>query len=259
MNNTNRFLHLACRIHVRYELLRSQLVDLGLHKKLFETYSRQKHFFPDRNTSEFWDDKFEVEYVPHPMADARESIIASQVKGNLNILNIGVGRGNLEQKLWAKFNEQLKYYGTDITPKTINNLKKRFPKWNFLIGKPTELPFSSFFFDQVMLLEVLEHIKPSQTFKLLGEVSRVCKKNAKFILSVPVNEGLVEMLPDNPNSHMRLYTEQLVSFELTTSGFTIDKVSRLSAFQSSFSIKSLINDMFHFRKPNNLIFFCHKR
>lgn len=259
MNNTNRFLHLACRIHVQYELLRSQLADLGLQRKLLESYTRQRHFFPDRNTSEFWDDKFEVEYAVHPMADARERIIASRVEGNLNILNIGVGRGNLEQKLWGKFNEKLKYYGTDITPKTINNLKKCFPKWNFLIGKPTELPFSSSFFDQAMLLEVLEHIKPNETFKMLKEVNRVCKPNARFILSVPVNEGLVEMLPDNPNSHMRLYTEQLVSFELLSSGFVIDSVSRLSAFQSNFSLRSLINDIFHFRKPNNLIFFCHKR
>ena len=258
MQNTSQFLHLACNIHVAYESLRARLADHGLFDRLAMTYKSQRHFFPDRNSAEFWDDIFESGYVHHPMAESRENIIVNLIDSKKNILNIGVGRGFLEQRLFKLCGNNVDYCGTDITPVTINKLRKSFPRHKFILCDPWRLPFDDSSRSQVMLLEVLEHIKPKDTFKLLSEINRITMRNGIFILSVPINEGLIEMLPSNPNSHMRLYTEQIVKYELRTSGFSIEKIIRLSAFNKFFRIKSFVNNIFHLRVPNNLILVCRK-
>lgn len=259
MNNTYQFLHLACKIHASYETMRSSLLDASEYAKLINTYHTQRYYFPDSNTPAFWDAKFSEAYSNHPMAEFRERLVVNNTISSKNLLNIGVGRGNLESILFNKFGPKLAYCGTDITPKSVHRLQNKFPTWKFLLSKPFSLPFSNKEFDQVFLLEVLEHIKPNKTFKLLNEIFRVCNDNAKFIVSIPINEGLIEMLPDNPNSHMRVYTERLVCFELDIAGFEVTHIYRLTAFNNFFTLKSFINNLFHFRKPNNLVIICRKR
>jgi hypothetical protein len=73
-----------------------------------------------------------------------------------------------------------------------------------------------------------------------------------------VNEGLEAMLPENPNQHMRFYSEQLLRFELQWSGFEILEVRRASAFAKGFWWKQAVNTVFWFAHPNNLIVLCQK-
>ncbi len=188
MQNTSQFLHLACNIHVAYELLRARLADHGLYDRLAMTYKSQRHFFLDRNSAEFWDDIFESGYVHHPMAESRENIIVNLIDNKKNILNIGVGRGFLEQRLFNLYGNNVDYFGTDITPVTINKLRKSFPRHKFILCDPWRLPFDDSSRSQVMLLEVLEHIKPKDTFKLLGINDYSIRINHRAILS-----GLAEI------------------------------------------------------------------
>ncbi len=121
-----------------------------------------------------------------------------------------------------------------------------------------ELPFKSGSFDQVLLLEVLEHIKPSETFSVLQEVYRVLKTGGKFIISVPINEHLEDMLPINPNSHMRMYSEALIKYELIMCKFKVNKILSTSAFKNMFMLKSLINKYLYIKEKNNIILICQK-
>jgi len=242
---------------IAYENLRKRLIDKGLFRLALKSYSRQRLFLFDDNSSSFWDSQFEDRKKEFPLEKWRIKKVLSQIDLKKSILNIGVGAGFLEN-IFFKKNPDIKYVGTDITNDSLNRMSSRYKNINFVHAKIQNLPFLDGTFDQVVLLEVLEHIKPSETFRSLSEVFRVLKSGGKFIISVPVNEGLEEMLPNNPNSHMRFYSKDLILFELRRTGFIVRKIHYASAFSSFFYLKNLINQIFFLRESNNLILVCQK-
>jgi ubiquinone/menaquinone biosynthesis C-methylase UbiE len=256
---SNQSLQELCNRAVWWENYRKWLIDQGQFKKAGASYHLQKTFLPDENTGEFWDQKFATELNFHFMEDWRLHVIASRLDLSKSVLNLGVGRGKLEEQLVRKAGgRSLQYLGTDITQSTLALLKKRFPQLRFSYERLEKLSLKNDSYDQVCLLEVLEHIKPNQTFAVLSEVYRVLVPGGKFLISVPVNEGLEEMLPTNPNSHMRMYSESLLHFELQSVGFKVKKTWRASAFQRMFLLKHMINKFTFLRAPNNIIIECSK-
>jgi len=244
-------------IAIACENLRKRLIDRSLFKLAFETYSRQKVFLFDDNSSRFWDSKFEKREQEFPLEKWRINKVLGEINYKKNVLNIGVGVGFLENRLFKR-KSNLKYVGTDITNASLNLISKQYKNQTFVQASVQNLPFVDFAFDQVLLLEVLEHIKPSETFLALFEIFRVLKKGGKFIISIPVNEGLERMLPKNPNSHMRFYSESLIVFELRAAGFKVRKIYNASAFSSLFYLKNLLNQIFSLRESNNLVIICQK-
>lgn len=252
-----KYLHLACMLCLYFEKKRKRLIDSGKFDIAYKTYRIQKINLPGFNSSNFWDKKFSSLYPSSPMEDWRIRKISDFVKNRKKILNLGVGRGKLEEKI--KDIDKKEYVGTDITTETIRFLEKKFPKVKFRKEKLDNLSFPDNSFNVVILSEVLEHIRPDQTFSVLSEVWRVLKKNGYFLVSAPINEGLEKKLPLNPNSHKRLYSEYLLIFELLSSNFTIKKIHRVSAFSTHFFIKNFLNDLFHIRERNNLLVICQKK
>ncbi len=243
---------------VAWENYRKKLLAAGKYRQLLKTYKDQKHFLKDENSGEFWDDIFATRPGVFPMETWRMETITNLIDCDKSILNLGVGRGDLEEYLIKKC-DHLTYLGTDITPKTVEKLRGKFPDLHFQEGDLLSLSPKKYQFDQILLLEVLEHIKQNETFPVLKHIYSITKPGGRFIVSVPVNEGLEEMLPVNPNSHMRMYSEALVTFELETVGFTVEKVYWASAFGSYFKLKQFLNKILYRWEPNNLILVCRKR
>ena len=245
-----------------FDLERQRIVFLREKKikKLLETYQKGVPQITDINSSAFWDYIFssDDQTLLFPMARHRNNIVASLCQKNQRILNLGSGKGFLEQFLCDRFHDEIKLTGTDITQQTLSTLQKRFPSYQFLRTPLFPLPFQKNSFDVVCLLEVLEHIQPHETFAVLSEIFRVLAPKGKVYISVPINEGLEEMMPNNPNAHVRVYTEELVQFELEQIGFHVQKVFRFTAFDRFFSLKQVINDILHLRKSNNLLFVLTK-
>lgn len=240
-----------------YEQHRKDLLARGEVSELRQTYDQQKEFLPDQNTGKFWDEIFTGPQQSHPMEKWRIQHVLKRVNPKAKLLNVGVGQGKIEELLIKKY-PKIKYTGTDITRKTLRSLQKKYPQWKFQYAELLQLPFPKNSFDQVFFLEVLEHIKPSETFEVLSELVRVLKPGGELFLSVPVNEGLEEMLPENPNSHMRMYSKELLSFELETAGLQIQKILEASAFAKHFRIKHFVNQFLGLRHPNNLLAICQK-
>lgn len=242
---------------LRFEALRKQLLAQKKYKEVLQTYRRQKVSLPDENTPDFWDSIFATRAATFPMEKWRIATILSLIDCQKSILNLGVGRGDLENELIKKCSTP-KYLGTDFTPETIRQLKKKFPQLAFMEADLFGLNSEKYQFAQILLLEVLEHIKPKETFKVLKHVYELTRPQGYFYLSVPVNEGLEKMLPVNPNSHMRMYSEELIKFEVESVGFTVEHVYRASAFGHYFAIKHFLNSLIHKWKPNNLLLVCRK-
>lgn len=251
-------LHLAYEIHVKYELLRSRLLDNFKFADWIKTYSSQKKFFPDENSAKFWDDQFQKEKINHPMANDRNIIVSKILKTSNSILNIGVGRGDLENILFAN-NSKSKYLGTDITPENIKYLSEIYPNKNFKLCKLNEILLINDSFDFVLLLEIYEHLKPLVGFSLLKSVRKLLKNDGKLIISVPINENLPSLLPENPNGHMRILTEHLLINELYLCGFNTVSIFRLSSFNRFYYLKKIINKIYPFKDSNNIIIIARKR
>lgn len=250
-------LHLDYKIPPIYEYLRQKLANEGFWSDFLKTYQIQRLYFPDRNSGSFWDGVFRYRNSLMPMEVWRIKKVVSLVDGKRSLLNIGAGNGALESFIFNKF-PNINYHGTDITKVTLNLLQKKYGSSRFSFNMLPRLKFATSTFDQVLLLEVIEHIKPQTTFAVLSEIRRVLKTRGVLIVSVPINEHLEKQIPNNPNSHMRIYSEEVIKTELRLSGFSIEKVYRISAFHKYFKLKHLINRLLMIREYNNLIILARK-
>src|SRR3989338_5058785 len=207
------------------------------------------------NTADFWDSLVEkVERVSskdHIAKDRIKFIVGLIPNLNIKVLDVGVGYGFLEKGL-EKSNVSI--YGIDISPKSIIKAKSLY-KGTFLIASAKEIPFKNNFFDCVCILEVLEHLYEFESTFVLNEVRRVLKNNGKLIVSVPLYD---EVYPNHPSGHVRVFTPEKLSEELYKNGFVVIKSKYLTAFASSYFIKSFINMILRIRRPNNLIIVARK-
>ncbi|PIY80905.1 MAG: hypothetical protein COY80_00630 [Candidatus Pacebacteria bacterium CG_4_10_14_0_8_um_filter_42_14] len=243
--------------HIILEKLRNKLAIAGRLKELSHLYSQKYTFLTDENSPSFWDKRFHEFPIEHPMARMRERFVAEHVSKTQKLLHLGVGIGTLEQLLFPEMAPE-NYLGTDITADTLKAIQKKFPNYSFRKASLYALPFADSSYEQIALLEVLEHIQPHFTFVVLSEIHRVLRKNGTFIVSIPVNEKLEYVLPHNPNSHQRLYTKELLTSELGIIGFKVMHVEPFYAFGTHYKIKQILSNTFHIRKPNNLVFVCKK-
>src|SRR3989344_2835975 len=256
MNNVN-YNHSAFKI----EKIRQKLAEDKKYVKLRKTYSRKYPEIDDLNTSDFWDIKnneYSISKKTNPMAFNRIRLIRSLLTPaeNKRRLNVGTGSGILERFVLGTSAGSRNWYGIDIAKDSIKKLKQRYPKAIFKIGRIQSLPFNSSFFDFVIVSEVLEHVRPSEIFRALGELKRVIKRDGRLIVTIPINEGLEEIVKNglNPSAHVRDYSVELLGAELSIAGFLIRNLYTLYAFNNHYEIKTFICKLLpRLRQPNNLI------
>jgi SAM-dependent methyltransferase/putative flippase GtrA len=100
------------------------------------------------------------------------------IPGGSNVLDIGCGSSPIFTR----------YGGVGID---INNDKVEFMKGNknsgdkrrYMVGDARRLPFEDNTFDSVLCIEVIEHIDNPE--KVITEISRVAKPNAKIVMATP--------------------------------------------------------------------------
>jgi 2-polyprenyl-3-methyl-5-hydroxy-6-metoxy-1,4-benzoquinol methylase len=237
------------------------------YKKLSKLYSPSSPEIEDINTSKLWDQLNLVDrkkIIENPMELERLNYVVKLIRrNNFALLNIGFGSANLEEKFFSqKKLDGIRWYGIDISEKSVKSAKNRFLKCRFETGNILDIKEKDNKFDYVVSLEVLEHIKPSKVFRALAEIFRVLKSNGYFIASVPLNEGLEQMIKrgENPNAHVRIYTPDLIKAELEMAGFTIISQKTIFAFHKYHKIKTFIANHFLFKKflPNNIIVVAQK-
>lgn len=256
-------LSIKCKDLFEIEKLRDKLAKNKLFKKFVETYSLKTNV-KDLNTKSFWNkltNKNKETFTSSPIYQNKINLVIKRVRNRTGrLLDIGFGNGDVEEKL--RNLENLSLFGIDISDCAISNAKRSF-RGTFKIGNIFKIPFRQSYFDIVLVLDVLEHLTGNKTFKAYTEITRVLKKNGELIISVPLNEGLEEMLGrgENPNGHMRDYTPDIIRAELTISGFKIFKETLLYAFKESYLLKSLVLNFLPFgiRKPNLMIVFAKKK
>lgn len=240
------------------EYKRSKLAAEDKLQELKETYSSKYPEIKDLNSAKHWDERQNLRMdlmQQDGMTQDRVRMAARFVPNSVQkILDIGIGHGWVEEILEKR---NITFYGNDISPQTIHNIKERF-KGHFTVQTLYMLNYEKSFFDAVLLLEVLEHVSPSKTLRVLKKIHTFLKPNGYFILSIPTNEGLDKM-KNNPSGHVRMYTIPLIQAELEITGFKILQLKTLHAFSTHYALKKLIAKAWKNRwKPNNIIIQAQK-
>ncbi len=244
------------------ESLRAYFAQKRKHKELVETYTKAYSEIQDLNTPSFWDSfNTEGKRGKNPMDNDRIKTVTKLIKGK-KILNVGFGSASLEKNYFEKNpTDSFLWKAIDISPASVKKAKKELLQGIFEVGSILDLKYKNNSFDYVVSLEVLEHIEPRNTFRALKEIFRVVKPKGYFIISIPLNEGLEQMIAQgyNPNAHVRIYTPELIKLELEITGFKVVKEKKLFAFHNLYKIKSFIASHISSRfKPNNIIILAQK-
>lgn len=254
------------RKSILLEKKRHSLAKNKQYKLLLKTYECDFPSIPDLNTPLFWDIKnFKNKITPHKdhmTFDKLQTIIKLLKVKDKKILNIGLGGLDLERMI-LKNNKSLEWNGIDISSKSVITARKIFRHAKFNVGNIYSLNFKRNYFDYVLTVEVLEHIRPKKILKVLKDIKSILKKNGRFILSVPLNEGLPNLLKknQNPNAHVRIYTPELIKAELQMSGFNVLFEKTFYAFRKNYKLKTFICKYFlkSYRKPNNILIMAGKK
>lgn len=116
----------------------------------------------------------------------RVELCLAQCKGGEKILEIGFGTGLSFLNLDSMYEE---IHGLDLTVE-IDKVGALFSKHNvrtFLKnGSVLSMPYENSSFDTVLLISILEHLKPVELSQAFSEIYRVLKPGGQVIYGVPV-------------------------------------------------------------------------
>ena len=138
------------------------------------------------------------------------------------VLEIGCANGHFISEIQKL--KRYNYIGSDAQSSRVFNLANKYNNIPFIVFDLLKNPFSENFFDNVVMLNVLEHIKEDQ--RALCEVHRMLKKNGLLIIEVPSGSFLYDDY-DVKLLHFRRYDMKDLINKLSNAGFKIEKKTHL--------------------------------
>lgn len=161
----------------------------------------------------------------------RYDFLAARIDNGARVLNIGVGRGGLEERLQAR---GIAVFSLDPTAAAVERLRKRLDLGEQAqVGYSQDIPFEDNHFDVVVMSEVLEHLDDKTQRQTLVELTRVLAPKGQFIGTVPAEENLAASLCVCPCcgeqfhrwGHVRSYTSAMLK-ALLSEHFSQTQVER---------------------------------
>lgn len=118
----------------------------------------------------------------------RLQYLAAQIAPAARVLNIGVGDGLFEE---IAHQRGLEIHALDPSARSIERLRSRVPIGEKAqVGYSQAMPFSTAYFDAVVISEVLEHLSDEVLTQSLAEIARVLRPGGEIIGTVPAREDL---------------------------------------------------------------------
>ncbi len=149
----------------------------------------------------------------------RERICASFIDVTISGKTLNIGTGEMQWIENLVFLKNKNFISSDLDAKNLGKENKAIKK---IQCDATKLPFENGSMSQVIILDVLEHIKNHH--KALEEIFRVLKKNGKLVICVPNDTLLSYLNPVRYVQHERHYTIQGITSLLNKKGFSVKKV-----------------------------------
>lgn len=121
----------------------------------------------------------------------RVGMCLAECKGGSRILEVGFGSGLTFINLHELYSE---IHGLDLKAPAVevaDVFARRGIKTQLLNGSVLQMPYQDGFFDTVLLISILEHLRPEQLQQALSEIRRVLRPGGQMIYGVPVDSPLM--------------------------------------------------------------------
>jgi ubiquinone/menaquinone biosynthesis C-methylase UbiE len=121
----------------------------------------------------------------------RVEMCLSKCKGGERVLEVGFGTGLSFLNLKELYPE---IFGIDLDA-AVDQVRNVFEDLGVSVdlrnGNVLNMPFSDAHFDTVLLISILEHLKPAELEKAFAEIRRVLKPGGQVVFGVPVERPLM--------------------------------------------------------------------
>ena len=122
------------------------------------------------------------------MYRSRVELALNECTGGERILEVGFGAGLAFPNLHENYKE---IHGIDLTA-DIEAVKSVFAPMNIPLflekGDVLKMPYADNYFDTVLLVSILEHLKPAELEQAFVEVRRVLKPGGQMVYGTPVEK-----------------------------------------------------------------------
>lgn len=139
------------------------------------------------------DDPLRLYFSPifGPFYRRRVELCLAALSGGERILEVGFGSGLSFHNLHDMYRE---IWGVDLTANT-SEIAALFAQEGIEThlenGSVQSMPYPDDFFDSVLLISILEHIKPEEQAGAFREIARVLKPGGQVVYGVPVERPLM--------------------------------------------------------------------
>ncbi len=178
----------------------------------------------------------------------RVELCLEQCKGGESILEIGFGSGLTFLNLNDKYK---KIFGLDLTC-DVNVVKEVFASRSISPdlrnGNVLQMSYEDNQFDTVLLISILEHLKPDELAQAFAEIRRVLKPGGQVVYGVPVERPFMVLMfrllgYNIREHHFSTEKEEMLAAEKT---FKKAAVNPMKAFPAFFG---KVYEIGHFTKP----------
>jgi ubiquinone/menaquinone biosynthesis C-methylase UbiE len=150
-----------------------------------ESYPRPEHSDPL---------KFYYAPIFGKMYRGRVELCLGECTGGQRVLEVGYGSGLTFTNLQEMYDE---IYGLDLDADA-GKVQQTFDAMGIPTqltnGSVLEMPYPDGHFDTVLLISILEHLKPEQQVKAFEEMRRVLKPGGQVVYGVPVERRLMVVM-----------------------------------------------------------------
>lgn len=106
------------------------------------------------------------------------------------LLDIGCGTGGLANEIQKFTNSNENYVGVELVQKGVDYCKKHYPQFTFYKGEMTSVPHLDRKFDFICLYNVIIHMHPDDTVKLLQDARQYLANGGKFLITATINNNI---------------------------------------------------------------------
>ncbi len=164
------------------------------------------------NYDMFYDDE---RYINRPGMRLIHNILKAENNGKLKICDLACGHGELLKQLKS---DGFETYGVDCNPIRVNDLKDSL-NIEIYCGRIESTIFEKNFFDVIIILECLEHVK--NVYDVIEEIRRILIKGGMVFCTVPWGKYC------DDKEHVRHFTEESLFSIFSNSGFDIINIQRI--------------------------------
>ena len=124
----------------------------------------------------------------------RVELCLAECRGGERILEVGFGSGVTFLNLHDSYKE---IHGLDLTALVEDVtavFKARQIETHLQNGSVLNMPYANDYFDTVLLISILEHLKPDQQIQAFQEIRRVLKPDGQVVYGVPIERPFMVLM-----------------------------------------------------------------